>query len=40
MVSIIDLNTLLGIMVMMLLDHYIYLFLKLLATLISLMKMK
>ena len=38
MVSIIHLNTLLGIMIMMLLDHYIYLFCKLQATLINLMK--
>ena len=40
MVSIIHLNTLLGIMIMMLLDHYIYLFHKLLATLINLIKIK
>ena len=40
MVSIIHLNTLLGIMIMMLLDHYIYLFRKLLDILINLMKIK
>ena len=33
-------NILLGIMIMMLLDHYIYLFHKLLATLINLIKIK
>ena len=38
MVSIIHLNTLLGVMIMMLLDRYIYLFHKLLATLINLIK--
>ena len=40
MVNIIHLNILLGIMIMMLLDHYIYLFHKLLATLINLIKIK
>ena len=40
MVSIIHLNTLLGTMIMMLLDHYIFLFHKLLATLINLIKIK
>ena len=40
MANIIHLNTLLGIMIMMLLDHYIYLFHKLLATLINLIKIK
>ena len=40
MVSTIHLNTLLGIMIMMSLDHYIYLFRKLMATLINLMKIK
>ena len=40
MVNIIHLNTLLGIMIMMLLDRYIYLFHKLLATLINLIKIK
>ena len=39
-VNIIHLNTLLGIMIMMLLDRYIYLFHKLLATLINLIKIK
>ena len=39
-VRIIHLNTLLGIMIMMLLDRYIYLFHKLLATLINLIKIK
>ena len=38
MVSIIHLNTLLGIMIMMLLDHYIYFFHKRLAILINLIK--
>ena len=40
MVSIIHLNTLLGIMIMMLLDHYIYLFHKRLDILINLIKIK
>ena len=40
MVNIINLNTLLGIMIMMLLDRYIYLFHTLLATLINLIKIK
>ena len=40
MVNIINLNTLLGIMIMVLLDHYIYLFHKLLVTLMNLMKIK
>ena len=40
MVNIIHLNTLLGIMIMMILDHYIYLFRKRLATLINLIKIK
>ena len=40
MVSIIHLNNLLGIMIMMLLDHYIYFFRKQLATLINLIKIK
>ena len=40
MVNTINLNTLLGIMIMMLLDHYIYLFHKRLATLINLIKIK
>ena len=40
MANIIHLNTLLGIMVMMLLDHYIYFFYKLLAILINLIKIK
>ena len=40
MVNIIHLNTLLGIMIMMLLDHYIYLFHKRLAILINLIKIK
>ena len=40
MVNIIHLNTLLGIMIMVLLDHYIYFFHKLLATLINLTKIK
>ena len=39
-VNIIHLNTLLGIMIMMLLDHYIYLYHKRLATLINLIKIK
>ena len=38
--NIIRLNTLLGIMIMILSDHYIYLFQKLLATLINLKKIK
>ena len=38
MANIIHLNTLLGIMIMMLLDHYIYFFRKRLATLINLIK--
>ena len=38
MVNIIHLNTLLGIMIMMLLDHYIYLFHKQLDTLLNLKK--
>ena len=38
MVNIIHLNTLLGIMIMMLLDHYIYLFHKRLDILINLKK--
>ena len=40
MVSITDLNTLLGIMIMTLLDHYIYLFHKRLDILINLKKIK
>ena len=40
MANIIHLNTLLGIMIMMLLDHYIYLFHKRLAILINLIKIK
>ena len=40
MVNIIHLNTLLGIMIMMLLDHYIYLFHKRLDILINLRKIK
>ena len=40
MANIIHLSTLLGIMIMMLLDHYIYLFCKQLATLINLIKIK
>ena len=40
MVNIIHLNTLLGIMIMMLLDHYIYLFHKRLDILINLKKIK
>ena len=40
MVNIIHLNTLLGIMIMVLLDHYIYFFHKLLAILINLIKIK
>ena len=40
MANIIHLNTLLGIMIMLLLDHYIYLFCKLLVTLINLIKIK
>ena len=40
MVNIIHLNTLLGIMIMALLDHYIYLFHKRLAILINLIKIK
>ena len=40
MVSTVHLNTLLGIMIMMLLGHYIYLFRKLLAILINLMEIK
>ena len=40
MVNIIHLNILLGIMIMMLLDHYIYFFHKRLAILINLMKIK
>ena len=40
MVNIIHLNTLLGIMTMMLLDHYIYLFHKRLDILINLKKIK
>ena len=40
MVNIIHLNTLLGIMIMVLLDHYIYLFHKRLAILINLIKIK
>ena len=39
-VNVIYLNTLLGIMITMLLDHYIYLFHKRLAKLINLMKIK
>ena len=39
-VNIIHLNTLLGIMIMMLLDHYIYFFRKRLAILINLIKIK
>ena len=39
-VNIIHLHTLLGIMIMMLLDRYTYLFHKLLATLINLIKIK
>ena len=38
--NIINLNTLLGIMITMLLDHYTYLFYKLLDTLINLIKIK
>ena len=38
--NIIRLNTLLGIMIMILSDHYIYLFQKLLSTLINLKKIK
>ena len=40
MANIIHLNTLLGIMIMMLLDHYIYLFHKRLDILINLKKIK
>ena len=40
MANIIHLNTLLGIMIMMLLDHYISFFHKRLAILINLMKIK
>ena len=40
MVNIIHLNTLLGIMIMVLLDHYIYLFHKRLVMLINLIKIK
>ena len=40
MVNIIHLNTLLGIMIIMLLDHYTYFFHKLLDTLINLIKIK
>ena len=40
MANIIHLNTLLGIMIMMLLDHYIYLFHKRLDILINLRKIK
>ena len=40
MVNIIHLNTLLGIMITVLLDHYIYLFRKRLAILIDLIKIK
>ena len=40
MVNIIHLNILLGIMIMMLLDHYIYFFHKRLAILINLIKIK
>ena len=40
MVNIIHLNVLWGVMIMMLLDHYIYLFRKRLATLINLIKIK
>ena len=40
MVNIIHLNTLLGIMIMVLLDHYIYLFHKRLAILINLAKIE
>ena len=40
MVNIIHLNTLLGIMIMVLLDHYIYLFHKRLAILINLIRIK
>ena len=40
MVNKIHLNILLGIMILMLLDHYIYLFHKRLATLINLIKIK
>ena len=40
MVNIIHLNTLLGIMITVLLDHYIYLFQKRLAILINLIKIK
>ena len=40
MVNIIHLNTLLGIMIMMLLDHYIYFFHKRLAILKNLIKIK
>ena len=38
--NIIHLNTLLGIMIMMLLDHYTYFFHKILDTLINLIKIK
>ena len=40
MVNIIHLNTLLGVMIMVLLDDYIYLFHKRLAILIKLIKIK
>ena len=40
MVNIIHLNTLLGIMIMVLLDHYTYFFHRLLDTLINLIKIK
>ena len=40
MVNIIHLNTLLGIMIMTLLDHYIYLFYKRLVILINFIKIK
>ena len=40
MVNIIHLNTLLGVMIMLLLDHYTYFFHKLLVTLINLIKVK
>ena len=40
MVNIIHLNTLLGIIIIVLLDHYIYLFHKLLTILINLIKIK
>ena len=40
MLNIIHLNILLGIMITVLLDHYIYLFHKLLAILINLIKIK